>query len=141
MRGLLIVLCALATTAAAFAGGCGLLVTGLVALAAPNNADLAALLAITAPVFAVTAAVVVANVALINALSRGRAPRRNGWFLVLAVVDLVVAVALVAGGVFGHGPVKPWQDESTLILPAMLGLKGLLTLMLPAAPPHLPPPQ
>jgi hypothetical protein len=32
-------------------------------------------------------------------------------------------------------------DASTLLLPVMLALKGGLTLLLPAEPPRMPPPQ
>jgi hypothetical protein len=138
MRGLLIVLCAIVTLAAVLPGGCGLLFTAVVAAAAPNRADAAGLLMIAAPVLAVTAAVLVANVALITAIAAGRAPRRTIWFLLLAIVDLVVAVILVAAGFAGQGPVRP-GDASTLLLPTMLAIKGGLTLLLPAKPPALPP--
>lgn len=139
MKGLLIVLCALVTTAAALAGGCALLVTGLAAAAAPQPGDAAALLWITTPVIAVTAAVAVANIALIAALGRGRAPRRTVWFLLLAVVDFVVAGILVAGGLAGQGGVGAGNPES-FFLPGALALKGLLTLLLPAEPSSSSPP-
>ena len=136
MRGLLIVLCALVTAAAALAGGCAFLFTGLGAVAAPNQEAAAGLLMVTVPVIAVTAVLVAVNVALIVALARGRAPRRNVWFLLLAVVDFVVAALLVVAGVAGQGPVA--GDASMLFLPAALALKGLLTLLLPTEPPPLP---
>jgi|694.fasta_scaffold04589_3 hypothetical protein len=138
MRGLLIVLCALVTSAAALAGGCAFLFTGVAAAVAPGKDELTRLLLITGPLIVVTVAVTIANVALIVALAGGRAPRRNGWFLLLAVVDLVVAVALVAAGIVGQGPVNV-GDVSTLLLPAVLAVKGVLTLLLPAQPPRLPP--
>ena len=111
MRGLLIVLCAIVTLAAVLAGGCGLLFTAVVAAAAQNRGDAAGLLMIAAPVLAVTAAVLVANVALITAIAAGRAPRRTIWFLLLAIVDLVVAVILVAAGFAGQGPVRPDKKQ------------------------------
>lgn len=138
MRGLLIVLCALVTSAAALAGGCAFLFTGVAAAFAPDRDNLMQLLVITGPLIVVTVAVTIVNVALIVALAGGRAPRRNGWFLLLAVVDLVVALALVAAGITGQGPVRV-GDVSTLLLPAVLAIKGVLTLLLPAKPPPLPP--
>lgn len=137
MRGLLIVLCALVTAAAALAGGCAFLFTGLGVAFAPNQNQAADLLMTTVPVIAVTAVLVAVNVALIVALARGRAPRRNAWFLLLAVVDFAVAAVLVVAGIAGQGPVA--ADASMFFLPAALALKGLLTLLLPADPPPLPP--
>ena len=92
------------------------------------------------PVLAVTGAVALVNMALITAIANRRAPRRTLWFLLLAVVDLVLAAFLVAAGFAGRGPVNP-GDASTLLLPVMLALKGGLTLLLPAEPPRMPPPQ
>jgi cytochrome bd-type quinol oxidase subunit 2 len=135
MRGLLIVLCALVTSAAVLAGGCAFLFTGAVA---PDRNNAMQVLMVTGPLILVTVAVTIINVALIVALAGSRAPRRNAWFLLLAVVDLVVAVALVAAGVAGRGPVNI-GDVSTLLLPAVLAIKGVLTLLLPAQPPRLPP--
>jgi ABC-type multidrug transport system permease subunit len=126
MRGLLIVLCSIVTAAAALAGGCGLLVTTLLAGAAQKREDVAGLLLIAMPVLAVTGAVALVNMALITAIANRRAPRRTIWFLLLAVVDLVLAGILVAGGFAGRGPVNP-GDASTLLLPA--------------EPPRMPPPQ
>jgi hypothetical protein len=139
MRGLLIVLCALVTGAAVLAGGCALLITGVGAAVAPGQNQLLGLLATTAPVIAVAVAVAIVNVALISAIAAGRTPRRTIWFLLLAIVDLVVAAILVAAGFAGHGPVNP-GDASTLFLPVMLAIKGGVTLLLPAQPPKLPPP-
>jgi hypothetical protein len=136
----LIVLCSIVTAAAALAGGCGLLVTTLLAGAAQKREDVAGLLLIAMPVLAVTGAVALVNMALITAIANRRAPRRTIWFLLLAVVDLVLAGILVAGGFAGRGPVNP-GDASTLLLPVMLALKGGLTLLLPAEPPRMPPPQ
>jgi len=133
MRGLLIVLCALVTAAAALAGGCAFLFTGLGVAFAPNRNQAADLLMTTVPVIAVTAVLVVVNIALMVALSRGRAPRRNVWFLLLALVDFAVAAVLAAAGVAGRGPVA--AGTSMFLLPAALALKGLLTLLLPAKPP------
>jgi ABC-type multidrug transport system permease subunit len=140
MRGLLIVLCSIVTAAAALAGGCGLLVTTLLAGAAQKREDVAGLLLIAMPVLAVTGAVALVNLALITAIANGRAPRRTLWFLLLAVVDFVLAGILVAAGFAGQGPVNP-GDASTLLLPVMLALKGGITLLLPAEPPRMPPPQ
>lgn len=137
MRGLLIVLCALVTAAAALAGGCAFLFTGLGVAFAPNHIQAADLLMATVPVIAVTAVLVAVNVALIVAIARGRAPRRNVWFLLLAVADFLVAALLVAAGVAGQGPVA--ADASMFFLPAALAIKGLLTLLLPAEPPPIPP--
>jgi len=53
-------------------------------------------------------------------------------------MDFAVAGLLVAAGFAGRGPVN-LGDVSTLLLPAALALKGLLTLLLPARPPRLPP--
>ena len=139
MRGLLIVLCAIVTGAAALAGGCALLITGVGAAVAPGQNQLLGLLATTAPVIAVAVAVAIVNVALISAIAAGRTPRRTIWFLLLAIVDLVVAAILVAAGFAGQGPVNP-GDASTLFLPVMLAIKGGVTLLLPAQPPKLPPP-
>jgi hypothetical protein len=138
MRGLLIVLCALVTAAAALAGGCGLLITGVAATTIREPGEGRQLLMIAGPVLAATAAVAIVNIALITALARGRAPRRSVWFLLLAIMDFAVASLLVAAGVAGRGPVN-LGDVSTLLLPAALALKGLLTLLLPARPPRLPP--
>jgi hypothetical protein len=140
MRGLLIVLCTLVTAAAVLAGGCAFLFTALGAIGAPNQQAAANLLMITVPVLAVTAVVTAVNIALIVALSRGRTPRRTIWFLLLAIVDLAVAAILVAAGFAGQGPVNP-GDASTLLLPVMLAIKGGITLLLPAEPPRMPPPQ
>ncbi|MFN9368426.1 MAG: hypothetical protein ACK6CT_06605 [Planctomycetia bacterium] len=138
MRGLLIVLCALVTSAAALAGGCAFLFTGVAAAFAPDRNGLMQMLVVTGPLIVVTVAVTIVKVALIVALAGGRAPRRNVWFLLLAVVDLVCAAALVAGGLAGQGPVKV-GDASTFLMPAVLAIKGVLTLLLPAKPPPLPP--
>jgi hypothetical protein len=134
MRGLLIVLCALVTSAAALAGGCAFLFTGVAAAFAPDRDKLMQMLIVTGPLIVVTVAVTIVNVALIVSLAGGRAPRRSVWFLLLAVVDIVVAVALLAAGTAGRGPVN-LGDVSTLLLPAVLAIKGGLTLLLPALPP------
>jgi len=134
MRGLLIVLCALVTTAAGLAGGCTFLFTGLAAAAAANQEDVGGVLTIALPVLAATAAVVAINVALIVALSSGRAPRRSVWFVLLAVVDFAVAGILLALGLAEAGNVE------ILFLPAALALKGVLTLLLPARPSGSPSP-
>ena len=138
MRGLLIVLCALATTAAALAGGCTFLFAGVVAVAAPNQGDAAAVLTIALPVLGVTAAVAVVNVALIVALASGRAPRRSVWFVLLAVVDFAVAGFLLAISLTDPGLVQSGNVQ-LLFLPAVLTLKGLLTLLLPRRPSQPPP--
>lgn len=138
MRGLLIVLCALATVAGVLAGGCALLFSGLAVAVAPNEPDALTLLTTTVPVLGVAGAVVLVNVALIAALARGRAPRRNGWFLLLAAVDFAVAAYLFVVGLMWRGPMATSTLEM-LLLPAALALKGVLTLLLPAEPPHPPP--
>lgn len=144
MRGLLIALCALVTSAAALAGGCGFLFAGLVAASARNQVDAtnrgeaAIVMAIGVAAVAVTAAVVVVNLALIAALGRGRAPRRSGWFVLLAAVDFVIAACLVAVRVAWPGSLLA-EPVPSLVLPAGLAVKGLLTLLLPAQPPRLPP--
>ena len=138
MRGLLIVLCAIATVAGVLAGGCAFLVTGLAAVGAPNLQAAANLLTITVPVLVVTGVVVLANVALITALAGGEAPRRNRWFLLLAIVDFAYAAYLVVTRIAWRGPGPPATIEA-FVLPAALTLKGVLTLMLPAEPPPLPP--
>ena len=138
MRGLLIVLCALATTAAVLAGGCGLLLSFAMAVADQNRGQAAeGALVIALPVLAVTGAVALANIALIVAIANGRAPRRTIWFLLLALVDFAVAAVLMAAGVAGWMPVA--AGTSMFFLPAALALKGLLTLLLPAKSPPLPP--
>ncbi len=138
MRGLLIVLCALATVAGVLAGGCAILVSGVGVAVAPNQAAAADLLMTTLPVLAVTGVVVLVNVALIAALAGGQAPRRNGWFLLLAAVDFLVAAYLVVVRVVWPRPMATSTLEM-LLLPAALALKGVLTLLLPAEPPHPPP--
>lgn len=138
MRGLLIVLCALATVAGVLAGGCAVLVSGVGVAVAPNQAAAADLLMTTLPVLAVTGVVVLVNVALIAALAGGQAPRRNGWFLLLAIVDFAVAAYLVVVRVVWPRPMATSTLEM-LLLPAALALKGVLTLLLPAEPPHPPP--
>jgi hypothetical protein len=92
----------------------------------------------TVPVLAVTGVVVLANVALIAALAGGAAPRRTGWFLLLAIVDLAYAAFLVVTRLAWRGP-WPGVTVEAFVLPAVLALKGVLTLMLPAEPPHPPP--
>lgn len=131
MRGLLIVLCALATIAAVLAGGCGGMAS-LVGVAAKDRG----LLWIGLPIAAAAAVVFAANIALANALHQKQAPARDVRFLVLAIVDLVAAVgvlAIIAGG----GMVI--ADVGTMTLPfvlaALLALKGALTLLLPAGSP------
>lgn len=131
MRGLLIVLCTLATLAAVLAGGCGGL-TSLIGVAAKDRD----LLWIGLPLATAAVVVFAANVALAGALHQKQAPARDVRFLVLAIIDLVAAVgvlAIIAGG----GMVV--ADAANLALPlalaALLALKGLLTLFLPAATP------
>jgi hypothetical protein len=132
MRGLLIVLCALVTTAAVLAGGCGLLFSFAMAVADQNRGEAAGgALVIALPVLAVTGAVALANIALITAIANGRAPRRTIWFLLLAIIDLIVAAILVAAGFAGRGAVNV-VDVATLLLPALLAIKGGLTFLLPA---------
>jgi hypothetical protein len=139
MRGLLIVLCTLGTVAATLAGGCGLLFSFAMAMADQNRGEAAGgALMIALPVLAVTGALALANIALIAAIANGRAPRRNVWFLLLAIVDLAIASVLAAAGFAGQGPVNP-GDALTLFLPVMLAVKGGLTLLLPAQPRQLPP--
>lgn len=129
MRGLLIVLCALATIAAVLAGGCGG-VASLVGVAAKDRS----LFWIGLPVATAAAVVFAANIALVNALHHKRAPARDARFLVLAIIDLVAAVGVLAI-IAGSGMVV--ADSSTMTLPlvlaALLALKGVLTLFLPAA--------
>lgn len=88
----------------------------------------------TVPVFLVAAVVLGANTALVAAIRQNRAPRRSGWFVTLAVIDLLAAcwlfIVAVAWGVPGL---------ASLLLPAALLAKGVLTLRLPAEPPHPPP--
>lgn len=131
MRGLLIVLCALATIAAVLAGGCGG-VASLIGVAAKDRD----LLWIGLPVATAAAVVFAANVALANALHQKQAPGRDMRFLVLAVVDLVAAVGVLAI-IAGSGMMV--ADATALALPlalaALLALKGVLTLFLPAASP------
>ena len=57
---------------------------------------------------------------------------RGLLIVLLAIIDLAIAGVLVAAGVAGRGPVRPGA-ASTLLLPIMLAVKGLLTL-LPADP-------
>ena len=57
---------------------------------------------------------------------------RGLLIVLLAIIDLAIAGVFVAAGVAGRGPVNP-GDASTLLLPIMLAVKGLLTL-LPADP-------
>jgi hypothetical protein len=135
MRGLLIVLCSLATMAALLAGGCAFLFTGVAAAVAPNKDDLAGMLAITVPVLLVAAVVVGVNIALVAAIRNNRAPRRSGWFVMLAAIDILAACGMFAAAAAGGVPVL-----ESLLLPAALLAKGLLTLLLPAEPPQLPPP-
>jgi hypothetical protein len=116
-----------------------LLFTALVAGAAQNRGEDAGVFLVAVPVLAVAGGVALVNMALISAVASGRAPRRTIWFLLLAIVDLVLAGILVAAGFAGQGPVNP-GDASTLFLPVMLAIKGGVTLLLPAQPPPLPPP-
>ncbi len=143
MKGLLIVLCSLVSTVALLAGGCAFLVTGVAALASRAGVDGAEpnrMLAVTVPVLVAAAAVMAINAALIAAVSRGRAPHRSVWFVLLAVVDLVAAGCLVAAWLS-----QRVQTHQALLLPAALAVKGVLTLWLPAEPrpssrlPPLPP--
>ena len=106
--------------AAALAGGCAFLFTGLGVAVAPNQKQAADLLMTTVPVLAVTAVLVLVNIALIVALSRGRAPRRNVWFLLLAIVDFAVAALLMGAGIAGQGPVA--AGTTMFLLPAALAL-------------------
>jgi hypothetical protein len=68
---------------------------------------------------------------LVAAIRQNRAPRRSGWFVTLAVIDLLAACWMftlaVAGGVPGF---------ESLLLPVALVAKGVLTLRLPAKPPQ-----
>lgn len=134
MRGLLIVLCSLATLAAVLAGGCAFVVTGLAGAVAPNADDFVGMLVITLPVLLVAAVVIGVNTALVAAIRQNRAPRRSGWFVALAVIDILAACGMVTMAVAGGA----WGVES-LLLPAALLAKGVLTLRLPTEPPPLPP--
>jgi len=146
MRGLLIVLCTLGTVAAAMAGGCAFLIAGLVAATVPtpetaaNRGYAANAMAIGMLAIVVTAAIVFVNGALIAALGRGQAPRRTGWFVLLAILDFAIAALLVVARLAWQGPV-PVGTVTWFALPAALAIKGGLTLLLPAEPPRMPPPQ
>ena len=129
MRGLLIVLCSLVTTAAILAGGCAFLVSGLEFGIAAQGGDLMGLLFISLPVLLVAMAVIGINAALVAAVRKGRAPRRTGWFVMLAVVDLLAACCMFAAAVAQGVP-----GFNALLLPAALAAKGILTLRLPAEP-------
>jgi len=136
MRGLLMVLCALVTAAASLAGGCAVLFSGLAAGMAPRDETAGMLLiAIAAPILAVSAAVTAINLWLIIALARGRAPRRTIWFLLLGGVDLLLAGLLLA--LLAFAPQGPEDGVAWLVIPlaAALAVKGMLTLFLPASPP------
>jgi hypothetical protein len=134
MKGLLIVLCSLATMAAVLAGGCAFLFTGVAAAVAPNKDDLAGMLAITVPVLLVAAIVVGVNTALVAAIRNHRAPRRSGWFMLLAAIDIAAAC-----GMFAAAAARGVPGLESLLLPAALLAKGVLTLLLPAQPLPVPP--
>jgi hypothetical protein len=90
------------------------------------------LLAISVPVGIAAVVVMAVNVMLIASISRGVAPRRSPLFVTLAIVDLVAAACLSVGIAWnGDFVASPW-----LLLG--LGLKGVLTLMLPAKQPDEP---
>jgi len=144
MRGLLNVLCTLGTIAAAVAGGCTVFFQGAAVATAPPPGDAASrvaalnAMAVGVAAIVVSAAIVAVNAALATALARGQAPRRNRWFVLLAIVDFAIAAAVLVARLTWQGPF-PVGDVAAFLLPAALVLKGVLTLMLPAAPPRLPP--
>jgi hypothetical protein len=114
MKGLLIVLCALGSLVGVFVGGCGLVVAGIgVANWMLEPVTTAAV------VVCAGAAIMLVNLALINAVRRGHAGGRRGAFLALAGLDLFVAyAALCLGG-----------SPAGVGLAAPLALKGVLTIL------------
>jgi hypothetical protein len=74
------------------------------------------------------------NTALITAIRNNRAPRRSGWFVALAAIDI-----LAGCGMFAAVTAQRELGLESLLLPAALLAKGVLTLMLPAEPPPQPP--
>jgi hypothetical protein len=108
---------------AVFAGGCAGLAS-VIGLIGGGQAGWG-LLAVSVP-FGIAAVVVMfVNVMLILSLRRGGSPRRNPFFVMLAIVDCVAAACFTAGIV--------WNLELIAImwLPVGLALKGALILNLP----------
>ncbi len=117
MKGLLIVLCAVAVLVAVFAGGCA----GLITFFFPSDR------AWTVPAIVAALAILTINVALIVAVCRGTVPRRRPLFVILAILDLVAAVYLAAVAWSVMGSVTP------IVLSLVPGFfaKGLLVFALP----------
>lgn len=116
MKALLIVLCALGTLVGVFVGGCGLVVAGMgVASRMVEPVVMAAV------VVSAGAAIMLVNVALIDAVRRGHTAGRRGAFLSLAVLDFFVAYSALC---LGNDP----RAGAWLAVP--LTVKGLLTIVL-----------
>ena len=60
--------------------------------------------------------------------------------MLLAILDFAIAALLVVARLAWQGPV-PVGTVTWFALPAALAIKGGLTLLLPAEPPRMPPPQ
>lgn len=116
MRGLLIVLCALGSLVGLFVGGCALFVAGL----GVANWDLGGVVTAAVVVYA-GAAIMLVNLALINAVRRGHAGGRRRAFLALACLDFFVAFSALC---IGNDP----RAGAWLAVP--LALKGVLTILL-----------
>lgn len=116
MKALLILLCAIGTLVGVFVGGCGLVVAGMGAASRSFEPVVMAAIVVSAGV-----AIMLVNVALINAVRRGHAAGRQGAFLSLACLDFFVAYSALC---IGNDPLA----GAWLAVP--LALKGLLTVVL-----------
>lgn len=116
MKALLIVLCALGSLVGLFVGGCGLVVAGMGVASWEFEPVIMA-----AVVGCAGAAIMLVNVALIDAVRRGRTAGRQGAFLSLAFLDFFVAYSALC---LGNDP----RAGAWLAVP--LALKGLLTILL-----------
>lgn len=125
MKYFLLVLCALGTLLGLFVGGCSIVLAGF-GITGSLTEPITTALAVGTP----AVSVMLVNIAIIDAIRRGKTERR-GSFVVLAGVDFLVAavlavIALTAGGGL-------WL---TAALAGPFALKGALTLLLfrPATP-------
>lgn len=116
MKGLLIVLCALGSLVGLFVGGCGLVVAGMGVANRMLEPMIAAAMGVGAG-----AAIMLVNLALINAVRRGHAGGRRGAFLALACLDFFVAFSALC---IGNDP------RAGALLAVPLALKGVLTILL-----------
>ena len=116
MKYALVLLCLFGTLLGLFAGGCSTTVALFDLYASTGGGLLAMSVAIGVPAFAI----MLVNVAIINALRRGQTERRTS-FLALATLDLLIAFAVIT---FDGG------EGSSLFLAVPLLLKGVLTFML-----------